>query len=421
MMVFTTFFLSCETNQTTVKKKSYSNYSNLESKNSASKNPIIDQDYAHNNANEILKIGIMLPLSGKYYQIGKSLLNSSHLALEKINHKNIVFFVADSGQEDKIESNFYSLIENEVSIVIGPVFTQNVRRVVKIAKENNVTVISLSNNSDLEEQALYVYGLTLEDELRALLDYSINSGITSYASILPLNTSGNKAKLEIEKIIKNYDSITSKYIFYSTENPDFYEISRKVSEYEKRQLNLEKEISMLKKINTEEANKKLNKLKKQDTYGELDFQGLIIITESFSDLSALSSILPYYDVDPKKIQFLGNSMWSNDLALKEPGLQNAYFTSLDIKNENFFKNEYISVFNKNPHHLSTLIYDLVGLLSKLHQEKKIVDSTSLSVNAGFLGLNGWFRFEDNGKVSRKPEIYQIKNERFIHKSGGNFN
>ena len=178
---------------------------------------------------------------------------------------------------------------------------------------------------------------------------------------------------------------------------------------------------MLKKINTEEANKKLNKLKKQDTYGELDFQGLIIITESFSDLSALSSILPYYDVDPKKIQFLGNSMWSNDLALKEPGLQNAYFTSLDIKNENFFKNEYISVFNKNPHHLSTLIYDLVGLLSKLHQEKKIVDSTSLSVNAGFLGLNGWFRFEDNGKVSRKPEIYQIKNERFIHKSGGNFN
>ena len=39
----------------------------------------------------------------------------------------------------------------------------------------------------------------------------------------------------------------------------------------------------------------------------------------------ISSILPYYDVDPKKIQYLGNSVWNKDSIVKEPGLNNSFY------------------------------------------------------------------------------------------------
>ena len=108
-----------------------------------------------------------------------------------------------------------------------------------------------------------------------------------------------------------------------------------------------------------------------DTYGELDFEALLIFTQSFDELSNLSSILPYYDVDPKKIQYIGNSLWAQNLSLKEPGLDNSYFTSLNINNKKKFEEEYFNLFKSQPHSIATLVYDIVGLISKLHSEKDI--------------------------------------------------
>ena len=75
---------------------------------------------------------------------------------------------------------------------------------------------------------------------------------------------------------------------------------KKISNYEKRKINLENKIKQLENENSDQAIKELKKLYKLDTYGELDFEALLIFTQSFDELSNLSSILPYYDVDPKK-------------------------------------------------------------------------------------------------------------------------
>ena len=159
--------------------------------------------------------------------------------------------------------------------------------------------------------------------------------------------------------------------------------------------------------------KEIKKLKKLDTYGELDFEAIIIITEKFSDLSNLNSILPYYDVDPKNIQYMGTSVWAREIALKEPGLNKSYFSSLDILSRKKFEEDYSEVFNEKSHSISSLSYDLVGLLSSLNLNEPIFNSTILNNNSGFVGINGWFRFTETGKVIRDPKIFQIRNQKFI--------
>ena len=404
-----TFFISCET--TTVNQKntiSYNKPHDTDNKNKSSET--ISSELIKN---EVLNIGLMLPLSGKHYRIGKSLLNSSQLALEKTNTKNIVFHIADTGNEDQIINNLYNILDKDIQLIIGPVFTDSVIKIRDIVKQERIPMITLSNNSKLEEKGIYVFNLTLEDEVEKLLRYSFDKKLRKFAVIAPKNEYGKRIKDQISKFESKNTPLYFKYVFYETQTPDFYKISKTISNYEERKLNLENKIKILEYDKSEKAEKELKILRKIDTYGELDFNALLIFTESFDDLSNLSSILPYYDVDPKKVQYIGNSMWAKNLSLKEPGLENSYFTALDIKSRKQFEEVYLNIFRMKPHSLATLSYDLIGLLSRLHSEKNRFKIEKLYSDVGFIGIDGWFKIIENGKVLRDPNIYRIKNQNFI--------
>ncbi len=411
------FLISCETSTSSQTNTVAQNQSLITSNTSGKQNNILNdlnRAKVENEKNEIIiEIGLMLPLSGKHYLLGKSLLNTAQLALEKTNQKNIIFNVIDTGKEESLLTEVYNLLEKDIEIIIGPVFTDKVIQLSEIIKEKNIPMITLSNNSILEEVGISVFGLTLEDEIRALLSYSINKNLNRYAVILPNNEYGKRVKKETE-VFKSKNTLTSfKYVFYNPKSPDFYKISKNISNYEKRKIQLEDKIKELENENSIQADKQLKKLYKKDTYGELDFEALLIFTQSFEELSNLSSILPYYDVDPKKIQYMGNSLWAQNLSLKEPGLEHSYFTSFNINNKKEFEEEYVNLFKSQPHSISTLIYDIVGLIGKLHSEKNVFKVNRLYTNSGFIGINGWFKINKNGSVLRNPNVYQIKNQKFI--------
>ena len=54
-----------------------------------------------NENNRTLKVGLLVPLSGPYSEIGNSLLYSLQLALEEINDKNVIVVPRDSGFNDE--------------------------------------------------------------------------------------------------------------------------------------------------------------------------------------------------------------------------------------------------------------------------------------------------------------------------------
>ena len=360
-----------------------------------------------------LNVGLMLPLSGKHYHIGQSLLNSAQLAIEKTNNKNLIFKIVDTGNDEELLTQLYNLLEQDVDIFIGPVFSDKVVQVKEIFRNKKIPIISLSNNSQLEDEGLYVFGLTLEDEINEIINFSYKNNIKKYSVIIPMNEFGKRIKKEFDEHNYKNKLLSFKFIFYDTISPDFYEVSKRVSNYEERKLNLENKIQSLEIENSEAAKKELKKLKKMDTYGDLDFEALIIFAQNFREVSSFSSILPYYDVDPKEIQYIGNSMWSKNQALKEPGLTNGYFTSLNMDNNKNFDTDYINIFNSKPHALATLTYDIVGLISRLHTVESKFTLNKLHNSHGFIGIDGWFKILPEGKVLRQPSIYKIKNQKFI--------
>ena len=165
------------------------------------------------------------------------------------------------------------------------------------------------------------------------------------------------------------------------------------------------------------------KLKNQDTLGELDFDSLYIGVENVKHLSMLASILPYYDVDPKKVFYMGNSLWAQNIVLKEPALEKGYFPNIDRIGIENFELEYQSIFGQKPHKVSSLPYDLIGLISSLQKNSQNIDVKNITNKRGFIGSNGLFRFKKDGSIERSLSIFQIKNQKIIEikKADLNFN
>ena len=62
---------------------------------------ILSSNLLSSEDNKSLKVGLLVPLSGPYSEIGNSLLYSLQLALDEINDKDVVIVPRDSGFNNK--------------------------------------------------------------------------------------------------------------------------------------------------------------------------------------------------------------------------------------------------------------------------------------------------------------------------------
>ena len=160
LLILASFF-GCEPLATNnqVKTVTYSKPINMNKESKVNKSTTIEsiKESRESTQEKNLEIGLLLPLSGQNYRIGRSLLNAAQLALDKTQQNNINFKIIDTNDEKKFLTDIYSLIEEDINFVIGPVFTSKVMQVRDILYEKNIPIISLSNNSILEKNKLFVF------------------------------------------------------------------------------------------------------------------------------------------------------------------------------------------------------------------------------------------------------------------------
>ena len=394
---------------------------NLSSKNKIEPDILNSEIKIQPDSNRV-KIGVLLPLSGKNSQIGGSLLKAAKLSLNKTQNRNIQLFIKDTENSNtNIISSYYDLINEEVDIILGPLFTKNIKIISPVSEDEKTLMITFSNNSEIKNKNTFISGLTPEDEIREVIDYAMSKGSKKFGLIFPNNEYGLRSKKLIQNLMLEKNGEISEFVFYNPKKPDFYGVSKKIANYEQRKLKLEKKLEELKNTNTVDAETKYKKLKNQDTLGELEFDSLFIGAENVKHISMLASILPYYDVDPKKVVYLGNSLWANNVALKEPALEKSIFAGFSEKKFGNFKLEYSEAFNEQPHQIAYLAFDLVGLISNLQKKDKKINISNITASNGFIGTNGLFRFRSDGSIQRSLSVFQIKNQNPIEVKKANLN
>ena len=95
------------------------------------------------NAQDKIKLGLLVPISGEFSEIGKSIIKSTLLAINKINNPLIEIIPKDTATKpNQTLKSAFELKEMGVRIVIGPVFHESLSY---LDEMKDLTFLSLTN------------------------------------------------------------------------------------------------------------------------------------------------------------------------------------------------------------------------------------------------------------------------------------
>ena len=356
-------------------------------------------------ANEKIKIGLLIPLTGENSEIGESIINSVGLAINKINNSSIEIIPKDTGSNPDMALDAAIELSNlGVKIIIGPVFNESLAYLNKV---NEITFLALTNKNNNFSKNIINAGINATSQLRAIDRFIKSEKIKKTIFLTP----DMDFKNEIEVAISRSKIKVKKNYVYNTDPTKLTEQIEKITRYQIRKQNLQDEITRLEK--SDESNKELliERLKKRDTLGNVNFDS-VVISDFDESLKSVTTSLLYTDVSPKEKYFITLNQWFDESLLKETSSQPLYFPSVNKNNYEEFSSEYYEKYNLYPNQLSFLSYDLVGLVYYLIlQNDNIIDQTMFAKKTLFKGKVGIFEIQDN-KINHILNFYKVEDEKF---------
>ncbi|MDA9179543.1 ABC transporter substrate-binding protein [Candidatus Pelagibacter ubique] len=356
-------------------------------------------------ANEKIRIGLLVPLTGKNSEIGQSIIKSTRLAINTINNASIEIIPKDTQSNPEVTlAAAKELANSGIKIVVGPVFNESL---IYLDELSELTFLALTNKNDNFSKNIINAGINATSQLNAIKKFIELNEIKKTIFLTP----DVGFKNEIEKAISNSKiKILENYI-YNTDPTKLTKQIEKITRYEIRKQNLEDEINRLEK--SEQSNKELliERLKKRDTLGSVKFDS-VVISDFDESLKSVTTSLLYTDITPKEKYFITLNQWFDESLLKETSSQPLYFPSTNKDNYDEFSNEYFEKYNQYPNQLSFLSYDLVGLVYYLIlQNESVIDKKMFTKKTLFKGKVGVFEIKNN-KINHILNFYKAEDGEF---------
>ena len=345
------------------------------------------------SAEEKIKIGLLVPITGPDKEIGNSIIKSIRLALNKIDNPSIEILPKDTGSDPQLTlRSAKNLKKMGVKIIIGPVFNKNL---VYLEEIQDVIFLSLTNKIIDNPKNIISAGINGISQFNTVTKFQELNQINKSIILVPKENFKN----EIEKAIKKSKIKHIRVHYYDSDPTKLTKQIEKITKYNQRKKNLEDEIKRLEKSNENNKKRKIDNLTKKDTLGKISFDS-VIISDFDENLKSITTSLLYTDVYPKKIYFITLNQWFDESLLNETSAQPIYFPSINKENYNQFIKDYKYEFDEYPNQLSFLSYDLIGLIYYL------IIQNDFSINEKMFYKKNMFK----GKVG----IFEIKNNKINH-------
>jgi len=339
------------------------------------------------------KIGVILPLTGKFSTIGEHILKGLELGLKMYEPASpFEIFVEDIGEEEvKIVHRFKNLVEKGVSVIVGPPSTLIARIIAPYANLSKTLFITFSLDEPIVENNPYLVRFFISKKRLAfaLADYIIDElSIKNMAIFYPDDSyGGDMTNFFWDEFSERGGEIRG-IEGYMPNQKDFSEEIKKVTG--------------LYYVEEREEFKKGIEVKKIPPV--VDFEG-IFIPDTIKVLSYLIPQFEFFDVDTQKLYFFGTYLWDVPEISKIPKKfkNNIIFVTgfnpySDRAETKEFINKFLSVYKENPNIFSAYASDLGEMLYKVLFSKNYIKSEEIKKKLSSIGeFNG-----ATGKIKVTP-------------------
>ena len=348
---------------------------------------------------EKLKIGVLLPLTGKYSYIGQSFLDTMQMVVYENKSIDSELIIKDTKANPSLAKKATKeLVEQNVDIILGPFFSSSLNASLKIAKYKNIPLISFSSDKKQKEEGVYLMGFEPEIQITNITDYTIKKNYKRFAALLPNSKYGKRVLNTYRKVLNKNKLLLNKVELYDPKTTDF-------------ETNIQNLVGL----------DKNPKLEKDEETGENPLEDfdpgfdVLLLIETGNRLRQASATLTYYGVDFKKVKLIGTGEWYIDNIGSEPGLLGAWFVAPNPNLWKDFKKKFYKLYNYEPIRLSSLAHDsLTTIFSIIDKNEKIyeLNYNDFQNSYGFTGIDGEFKFLSNGTVQRQLSILEVKQNSF---------
>ncbi len=320
-----------------------------------------------------IDVALLLPLSGPSGALGQAMLNAAQVALFDIADDRLELLTRDTqGSASGAASAAQSAIAGGAQLILGPLLAAEVEAVKPIALAAHVPVLAFSTATQLAGKGTYLMGFTPDQEIARVAAYARAHGHDHFALLAPRSPYGEVVANAVRATVAANSATLVRVEFYDPTSVDMATIVRRFA-----------------------------------SEGH-DYDALFL-PEGDGRLKTLAPQLPYFDIDPGTVKFLGTGLWDEPGLGTEPALDGAWYAAPSPSLRAAFEKRYQELYKTAPPRLATLGYDataLAAVLSRAPQGADFSDATLTNPN-GFSGVDGIFRLRPDGLVQRGLSVLEV--------------
>lgn len=339
----------------------------------------------------IVKVALLIPMSGDSTELGKSLLDAAVMAIyDKYSSLStheitarVQLIPKDTGDSTEgAEKAAQDAIQEGASLILGPVFSKQVNVVAANARRKNIPVITFSNNMAVAGDGVYLFGFIPEQQVTRVVQYALTHNVTSVAALVPSNPYGAAIVKQLSNEARKNNSHLHPVEYYSEDMSA-----------------LDNNVGRLARF-----------LQDDPVKGQALF-----IAEGGEKLKLLTDALTANGINSSNVQLLGTGLWDDQEVIKWPALYGGWFASSPPEKYQAFEQRFLATYSYKPERRASLSYDAVALAVNLALSSKGqgFPKEMITDPVGFNGpANGIFRFREDGSIERGLSILMITNTGF---------
>ncbi len=358
-----------------------------------------------------IRLGLLLPLSGPDSEIGQALLNAANMALFDSRDKRLVLIPADTrGTVPGALAAAKEILDAKADIILGPLFADDVKAIKPLAQEAGKKIIAFSTDHTVSGDGVYLLNFRPAEQVKRILSFAAEQGYGKFATLIPETPYGERV-LEIfgQTLMRRHKDMVAVQTYKPIAN-ELFDPVKNLANYDFRRREYLDEVEFLESLGEDDdfGQDLLEEIKHMETLGEVDFDA-VLVPEGGALLRTLAPLLPYYEIDPAKIKFLGTGLWDDAMLRHEPPLIGGWYAAPEKEMSQKFFTRYEKTYGTEAPRLATLGYDAVALAATLVRQEEIPDFSEekLTDPAGFMGIDGLFRFRPDGSCERGLAVYEI--------------
>lgn len=338
---------------------------------------------------DVVRIGVLVPQTGGYGEMGKHLLDAATLALFHVDKAELHLMPYDTkGTPEGARAAMQSAVTDNVDVVVGPLLKTSVEAILPMVSQHNITTIAFSNSMELAGKGVYLLGFRPEQQIKRVVDYAKQQNISIFYALAPRGEYGDAV---INTAARALAPVASLGGVIGIENSAVLE---NVYRYQGEGETLSEGITSLMSIADAATGSTPNSV------------GLLV-PEGGRVLHTIANRLARRGVDSSRYRLLGSGAWDDPITLTHKRLQGGWFASSPPEPRQFFENSYKEMYGVKPPRLASLSYDSIALVASMAIEGKGFARKAIENNRGFYGVNGAFRFPSDAIAERALAILEV--------------